>query len=134
MKALWAETLASGNETMDEQHRELFDHINTFFDSVSKEFNHELSVRTLNFLVKYVRFHFGTEEDLMRESDFPGLKGHMADHRKLVDELMDCYKNLISEGSSDTVMQRLSVLLQKWFVEHIMGHDMKLAKHLRQYA
>ncbi|PLX71572.1 MAG: hypothetical protein C0602_00740 [Denitrovibrio sp.] len=133
MKAVWTDALASGNKTIDSQHKQLLDHINTFFDSISKEHGHETSVRTLNFLVKYVRYHFATEEELMRKTEYEHLQDHLHYHRKLVDSLMKCYKRLISDGNSEYVIQEISTLLQDWFVCHIMEHDLKLVKHLQGY-
>ncbi|ADD67151.1 hemerythrin-like metal-binding protein [Denitrovibrio acetiphilus DSM 12809] len=134
MKAVWTSSLESGNATIDEQHKELFEHINNFFDSISREFSHEITVRTLNYLVKYVRFHFSTEEELMRKSGYPDLKEHMSAHRNIVNTLMACYKKLISSGNSERVEDELTTLLQVWFVEHIMGYDLRLAAYLRSNA
>lgn len=133
MKAVWNDSLTSGNKLIDSQHKELFDHINTFFDSITKEYSHEITVRTLNFLVKYVRYHFNCEEDMMRKTDFEEYKEHREAHRKLVDELMTCYKKLISDGKTEHVMHELSALLQEWFVEHIMAYDVRLVSHMKQY-
>ncbi len=132
MKVEWCESLASGYETIDTQHKELFEHINTFFESFEKEYKHEVTIRTLNFLVKYVRYHFGSEEELMREHNYPEFKEHLSAHRIIVDKLMECYKDLISSGDSSKVNQEIKTLLQVWFVEHIMGHDIKLASYLNE--
>jgi len=134
MHISWSEDLVSDNETIDSQHKELFEHINTFFDSINKEYNHETTVRTLNFLVKYVRFHFTTEEDLMKDSCYPEYKVHQSAHRKIVDSLMSCYKKLISEGNAVCVKEDLKELLHIWFVEHIMQHDLRLAAYLKDNA
>jgi len=133
MKAVWTSSLESGNKTIDSQHRELFDHINTFFDSVSSEFGHEITVRTMNFLVKYVQYHFTTEEEFMKAKCYPDFKIHLSAHRKIVDEIMRCYKQLISDGHTENVLKDLETLLQQWLVEHIMGYDMKLAQFLKQF-
>lgn len=132
MKVDWSDSLASGNELIDSQHKQLFDHMNTFFNSINREFGHEITVRTLNFLVKYVSFHFSSEEELMRSMDYPLFKEHLAAHRKIVDELMRCYKKLIADGHSDYILQELRILLQEWFVDHIMVHDMALAKFVKE--
>lgn len=132
MKAVWNDTLESGNDIMDGQHKELFKHMNAFYDSINKQFGHEVTVRTLNFLVKYVSYHFSTEEELMRQSGYPEFKTHLAAHRKIVDTLMKCYKKLIADGHTEYVIQELNTLLQEWFVDHIMVHDMQLAEFLRK--
>ena len=133
MKAVWTDSIASGNSTIDNQHKQLFDHINTFFEGIEREHGHETTVRTLNFLVKYVRYHFTTEEELMRKTEYEELHEHMKAHRSIVDELMRCYKKLIANGNSEYIIQELSTLLQAWFVTHIMDHDLRLAKHLQGY-
>jgi len=132
MKANWNEALESGNETIDSQHRDLFNHINTYFDSLEKVYGHEITIKTLNYLLKYVRFHFGTEEELMKRYGYPDFSEHLTEHRKLVDELMNCYKSLISDGHSEEIVERLRILLNEWLVAHIMGYDMKLAEFMKE--
>jgi hemerythrin len=132
MKVEWNESLASGDAIIDKQHKELFKHINEFFDSINKEYNHEMTVRTLNFLVKYVKFHFEHEEQQMADRCYPETKLHQSAHRKIVDSLVHCYKRLISEGNATSVEEELTTLLQVWFVEHIMQYDMRLVSFLRE--
>jgi hemerythrin len=132
MKAIWNDSLISGNDTIDTQHMELFKYMNNFFDSVNKSRDYEITVRTLNYLVKYVRFHFGSEEEMMKKQSYPDYKEHLAAHRNLVEKLMDCYKTLISKNSANCITDSLTALLQQWFVEHIMVFDMKLAQYLRE--
>lgn len=133
MKAVWTSALESGNETIDAQHKQLFEYMNNFFDSISKEYGHETTVRTLNFLVKYVGYHFKTEEEFMRSTHCPAYKEHKSAHRKIVDDLMGCYKKLITDGNSEFLMSELTTLLQEWFVNHIMTHDLKLAEYLKEH-
>jgi len=131
MKVAWNSSMESGNPIIDSQHKELFTYINSYFESTHAEYSHEVVVKTLNFLVKYVRYHFSSEEELMRESHYKEYKSHVADHRKIVENLMNCYKKLITFGNNELISQELGNLLQIWFVEHIMGHDIPLAKHLK---
>jgi len=132
MKAEWSDSLVSGNETIDSQHKDLFKHINSYFDSLEKLYGHEVTIKTLNYLLKYVRFHFSTEEDLMKRYGYPDFNEHLNDHRKLVEELMVCYKTLIADGHSEEIVERLRVLLQEWLVEHIMGYDKRLAVFMKE--
>lgn len=131
MNIAWNDNLASGDATIDSQHQELFNHINSFFNSIDKEFNHETTVRTLNYLVKYVRFHFGHEEEQMEKYSYPEFRVHKAAHRELVESLMSCYKKLVSEGNAMNVKDELTQLLQVWFVDHIMTYDQRLAAFLK---
>lgn len=134
MRVSWTDSLASGHAVIDKQHKELLNHINSYFESLDRVYEHEVIIKTLNFLVKYVRFHFGTEEELMKQHVYPEFRQHLEAHRKLVDELMICYKKLISDGYSEEIVERLRVLLQEWFVDHIMVNDLKLAKFLKEFS
>jgi hemerythrin len=133
MKVEWHDRLSTGFEIVDDQHKELFTHINDFFDSLSQEENYDNTIKTLNFLVKYVKLHFTTEEDLMKKYNYDEYKEHLTAHREIVEEIMECYKTLISSGKSPAVISKLRVILQKWFVSHIMQYDMKLAGFLRDF-
>lgn len=131
MKAVWSDTLRSGNETIDSQHKDLFEHINVYFDSLEKPYGRDITIKTLNYLVKYVRFHFTTEEDMMKSVNYPEFSEHLSSHRMLVDELMACYRSLINDGQTEEMVERLRVLLNEWLVGHIMTLDLSLAEFIR---
>lgn len=134
MKAVWTDKLATGNKIIDGQHKELFGYINKFFECTDDNSCEGATIKTLNYLVKYVRFHFSAEESLMKDVNYPEYKEHQTAHRQIVDTLMNCYKRLIANGDHACVIEELRMFLQAWFVEHIMGFDFKMAGYIQENA
>lgn len=55
MKLKWDESLEIGHENIDNQHKELLDRINYFFDSINSGMGKEEVLRTLDFLERYTK-------------------------------------------------------------------------------
>ena len=90
MRAEFDETLITGNEMIDSQHKELIGKINGLLDSCEDGNDKLAAVKTLDYLAEYTDFHFTAEEKLQEEMEYPGIKEHKEEHaklRKVVDEL-----------------------------------------------
>ena len=63
MRAEFDESLVTGNEMIDSQHKELIDKINKLLDSCETSKSKLVAVKTLDYLADYTEFHFGEEEN-----------------------------------------------------------------------
>lgn len=130
MRISWQPSYETGVEEIDQQHRELFEKGNEFFKSVEKSKNPEEHIIILNYLVEYVKFHFNTEEKMMKRKKYSLAPTHKDNHVKLVQELVRIYTKLINQGYSSALSQEIFEFLQGWFVNHIHIYDRKLAEFL----
>ena len=76
MRAEFDESLVTGNEMIDTQHKELIDKINKLLDSCETSKEKTVAVKTLDYLADYTEFHFGEEEKLQAEINYPGIAEH----------------------------------------------------------
>mgnify|MGYP001336776803 CR=1 FL=1 len=77
----------------------------------------------LDELKEYTVYHFGAEEKLMEEYNYPLFEEHKAKHIELIaqlDELIESYKKGESQISTETYR-----FLNKWLTNHIMNADKK---------
>ena len=58
------DTLITGNETIDAQHKELIERIRQFVDSCENENGKVKAIKMLDYLAEYTNFHFSEEEKL----------------------------------------------------------------------
>lgn len=75
--------------------------------------------------------HFLHEEEYARSSGFPGIEGHGADHRRLLEALRkfgDATEVLGPDRSS--VAADIGRFLDGWLMNHIVTDDRRLAAHL----
>ena len=97
MRAEFDESLVTGNEMIDSQHKELIDKINKLLDSCETSKDKVVSVKTLDYLADYTEFHFGEEEKLQEEITYPGVEKHKEEHEKLRQVVRDLYNMLEEE-------------------------------------
>lgn len=74
MRAEFDESLVTGNEMIDTQHKELIEKINKLLDSCETSKEKVVAVKTLDYLADYTEFHFGEEEKLQESINYPALQ------------------------------------------------------------
>ena len=91
----WNSKYVLGIETIDKQHKHLFELANRVFqleDNDKKEDIRELLLEFSN----YMSTHFKDEEEYMDSIDFPELEYHKKLHQSIIDTLADIVKNVKS--------------------------------------
>src|SRR5699024_12700747 len=97
MRAEFDESLVTGNEMIDGQHKELIDKINKLLDSCETSKDKIVAVKTLDYLADYTEFHFGEEEKLQESIGYPGIEQHKKENDKLRQVVQDLYDMLEEE-------------------------------------
>ena len=123
--------LITGNDMIDSQHRQLFKAINDFQDSCSSGQGKERVDATMRFLVDYTAKHFGDEERLQQQSNYPDQVNHKKLHQEFKSLVNDLSMQSKQEATSFMVLTKLSNSLGNWFINHIMREDKKVAAHVR---
>ncbi len=130
MRAEFDETLITGNEMIDSQHKELIGKINVLLDSCEDGNDKLTAVKTLDYLADYTDFHFSAEEKLQEEMEYPGIKEHKAEHdklRKVVDELHEMLVE--EEGPTPAFVEQVNQNVIDWLYRHIKGFDRSVAEY-----
>ncbi len=130
MRAEFSENLVTGNELIDSQHKELIGRINKLLDSCDAENGKVTAVNTLDYLADYTDFHFGAEEALQKEIDYPDYDKHKAQHdsfKQTIKELDEMLQE--EEGPSAAFVEKVEENVIKWFYTHIEGFDRSVAEY-----
>jgi hemerythrin len=131
----WTEKLATGINTIDSQHKELFRRINNLVIAIKKQRCKSEIDDTIKFLDDYARVHFSEEERHMRETNYPGLDRQHEDHRQYLAALAGLKQQAslprVRGGSYDLSATTNQVVVD-WIVGHIMNLDMKFGEYLKQ--
>jgi len=124
----WTDQLSVGVPSIDSQHRKLIDLINDLHAAMAAGRGAELLGKTFKGLVHYTLSHFAYEEQLMRQTAFPGLEAHRAEHTRLVDTV----QKLQQDWRSGKVAISMEMLwfLKDWVGGHIVGMDKKYGPHV----
>jgi len=120
----WDDGMSVGIDTIDEQHRYLFDLVNDLFDIVTSKRGAGEIARVLKALEAYAKVHFQAEEQMMAHYGFEGLGHQQQAHRSFENKLEAFYREL-HENPLITQIDMLS-FLRDWLVHHIKIEDAKL--------
>lgn len=128
---LWKEKYKLGVKTIDDQHRELFDRVGAFVETVRKpvEWSEKVDAvnETLAFMKDYVVSHFRDEEAYQREVGYPGRAGHARIHQEMVAYVAAVSEEFENNGYSQALMQHFSGRLLAWLINHVASEDQKIA-------
>ena len=130
MYAEFDDTLVTGNEMIDTQHKELIDKINALLKSCELDSGKVAAIQTLGYLADYTEYHFKAEEKLQEEIGYPGYKEHKKKHdelRQVVEELHDMLEE--EEGPTDAFVESVQKNVVDWLYVHIKGFDRSVAEY-----
>jgi len=123
----WTTDLETGDQTVDDQHKEIFRLVGQVLETESQENKKEKAEAALQFLSAYVLSHFATEEALMDECDYPNSIDHKGEHNDFVHQVVEYMALFSEEGDSMSVSDAINGLVYKWLDSHIKGSDKDLA-------
>ena len=130
MRAEFDETLVTGNEMIDSQHKELIGRINQLLESCEDGQGKIKAVKMLDYLLDYTEFHFSAEEKLQEEMEYPGIKEHKEKHaefKKAVKELQEMLEE--EEGPTEAFVAQVQKNVVDWLFDHIKGFDRSVAEN-----
>ena len=128
----WTPDLATGVELIDEQHKQLIERMNELDRAVRFSRGVPKIIKTLDFLIEYTDFHFGTEERNMVELDYPQLEYHRGQHAEFVKTLKDLEMDFEEEGATEALAESINTFMFNWLVNHIKTVDVRFGEFLAQ--
>lgn len=131
--ARWDERMSVGVETIDRQHRQLLELMDSLHEACSGGIADPAVVqRAAEQFSEYTRHHFATEEQFMDSTSYPEFEEHMEQHMEGSMKAMDFYGDYLSGGSE--VGRDMLEFLKNWLLDHILKTDRKLGLHLRHQS
>ncbi len=130
MKIVFDDSLITGNEMIDTQHKELIDRTNQFLIKVENGASRAEAIQVLDYLAEYVEFHFGEEERFQEEIEYPGIAEHKQKHEELRQTVKDLTNMLDEEdGPSEAFVKQVESKVVDWLVRHIQSFDRSVAEY-----
>jgi hemerythrin len=131
MAYAWTDDLATGNEAIDTQHKQLFKAINDLIDACFTGAGHEKLDPTVQFLVDYTEKHFADEEKLQQQCGYPEYSQHKKLHEGFDRTVVEIAEQLKKEGPTPALVRKVNSSLGGWLIHHIKDEDKKMAAYLR---
>ncbi len=137
MLVRWSQKYSVEDETLDAQHKRLFEIMNSLYSDIRSCHPSRSELRdVIESLVQYGDMHFRAEEAAMRACGYPDLTGHAAEHRRYRHELQRLTYALTSDEKNsldelgDFPLDLLN-FLKDWWTKHIVQMDRDYIPFLR---
>lgn len=132
MKLKWDKSLEIENEKIDNQHKELFDRINYFFNAIDNGVGSEEVIRTLDFLERYANEHFTAEEEIQRNYNYPRYYEQCVQHQVFRNQLDDIRYMISNYGVTGAVIIQMQQKIAEFWEYHINNLDKDLGAYLKE--
>lgn len=126
----WTDDLKTGIESIDKQHKSIFDKANEIFDLGVNSDVKEVD-KIFVFLMGYANNHFYEEEILMMENSYEGFIEHRRQHNYFIEQLYKIYKDTIDGQVTEENLNDLKALIIEWLANHISVEDKKYIKVMK---
>ena len=130
MFVVWNENLATGNEEIDHQHKELFKRFNNLQSACKQGRGLDELTSLLDFLGEYVRSHFALEEKLQIDHDYPDYQKHKEEHNYFIRNFRKLEEQLNTKGTTSDLFNQTNMALVDWLIRHFTWTDKDLANYL----
>lgn len=123
---IWNETFATGIESIDRQHKMLFQATSDFRDALDEGRGDQTYAGLLDFLDRYCRAHFDNENRCMERYRCPIAQRNRDAHANFVKVLGEFKRRHTEGGYSAENARRMIDTLDAWLVNHICTIDVQL--------
>ena len=125
------ESLITGNEMIDDQHKELISRISAFVSACEEGESKTKAIKMLDYLDEYTNFHFSAEEKLQEEVAYPGIAQHKEKHEEFKTTVKELYEYLEDlEGPTDAFVEQVKEKVVDWLFYHIKTFDCSVAEYI----
>jgi len=124
---MWKESLRIGVDTVDKQHKMLFDKVGELIKEVRTNgtLNKDKCVSTINFLKEYAISHFADEETYQKSIDYIDFDAHKKLHERFIQTVLDYEKKIIASDFAVAEIKQFVGMLGAWLLYHVADADQR---------
>ena len=126
----WGEAFITGIDTIDKQHRGLIELLNELSQDFDENKARENLETTLEKLFDYTKYHFSTEEYIMRQANYPDYQKHKDEHDGFVKKVKEFLGNFIDD--KEDLTKDIVDFLSEWVKNHILKTDREYIPYLKK--
>jgi len=123
---VWDQSLDTGIDILDTQHKRIVDYINQLHSAISKKDTAAIE-EVFNHVINYTLTHFAFEEKMMEQAGYYHSEAHKEVHRKFAELVRDYHRRL---HQGEDVAKKLLSDLRIWLTNHIKTEDRDFAQQL----
>ena len=131
MSYKWDESLETGHEKIDTQHKQLIETLNSLIAASQEGKDKEEIFKVVDFLLEYTILHFKAEEVLQLQYNYPDYYVHKKYHEEFKVTATELNKQLIETGPTPEMINYVTNIIGEWFIHHIKGDDFRMAAFIK---
>ena len=124
----WSDKFILGHERIDFQHHVFFGLVCDFQKARLEDADRARLANILAEISLYARFHFRSEENIMRDMHYPHLEEHQLEHYNLIEVLSN---KILALELGHFSPEDIEAFLVHWFIEHTAHDDRKIVEYLK---
>ena len=124
----WNSSLAIGIEAIDNQHKQIFEHLLALENSVAKRDPWHILRFLLSQLAEYMKFHLAVEEAMLEIVRYPDHADHRQAHARIMEQIAELEEKLQKTGSG----ANLVAFFEDWFIRHVLTEDREYAAYIKE--
>ena len=122
----WDESMATGVDTVDAQHKQLIAWLNDLVEAIGQGRARSEIQGLLAKLGAYSGFHFGHEEECMARYKCPAAEQNILAHKAFVATFSALRDEFDQTGATAHLVVRVEVEMLRWLTTHIQRTDTQL--------
>lgn len=132
MALIWNDEYVTGCDKVDQQHRTIFDAMNSLEDLLARrEFKSAQVTELLSQIVDDTVEHFAYEESCMSRRGCSAARDNEAAHAAFLQTVAAFQERLKEEGPTEPLLRELHATAQAWLHSHICQVDIHLRECMR---
>lgn len=121
----WKDEYALGIESIDEQHKKLFEIADRIYDLIQNTIlmdKYDAIVEIINELKDYTIYHFAAEEEYMKSIGYKKLLSQKVAHDDFLHKVEEIDFEKIDNGQNAYLLETLDFVVE-WLGQHILKED-----------
>jgi hemerythrin len=127
----WREDYSVGVDEMDEQHKTLFEKVRDLYRAYHHHYKEEALEKRVAGVIDYVKFHLKQEEELLKNSGYPGYTAQRDEHDKLKKTIAEFLKDDVQKMDENRLLYFFKTA-KAWLLRHTILEDMKYKKYFTE--
>lgn len=123
----WRKEMSVGNESVDNDHRNLIELVNSFERSIDTFETTGNLIVALKQLEEYSKQHFDREEMYQELIGYSGLEQHRISHQELIIQLKELIEKVSMQDSLEEAGMNKAQFIEfvrHWLIDHVIKEDL----------
>jgi len=124
----WDQSYSVNVSKCDQDHKKLFSLLNALHEAMKSGKGSQVLQQVVKDLADYTKYHFSQEELLLRQTNYPNLIPHQAQHQTFVKKVEQFQSDLKAGNLAQSIT--VTEFLRDWLANHIKQTDRQYSAHL----